>query len=498
MDGVAFRVDAGEGIGTGHLVRCLTLADALARRGAPAHFFTRGLSPALRALVETHGHELTPLETGASGGTAPDDLAATRRALEQAPWSWIVVDHYDLDRAWEDGVRGFGRVMAIDDLANRPHACDVLLDQNLVAGASSRYAGLIPETCGSLLGPTYALLQPQYAELHDRVPPREGPVERILISFGGFDPDLLTERALDAVLGAGSPEIDIDVVIADEPRAAALERRHPDGRVHVFRRVPTLAPLMARADLAIGAAGSTTWERLCLGLPSLIVTFADNQTPIADELQRRGLARWLGASPDVDAAAFARALEPIVSEGLDPEWSRRSAAEVDGRGTLRVCDLMTASSATNLRVRPVAADDESLLLEWANDPVTRRSAFAPEPISSATHHAWFHGRLRELDTCRFYIVETDAGMPIGQVRFQQHEGRWELHYAVAPAFRSRGLGGRVLDAALRAFRNSGAAATVFGQVQLANERSRRIFEGLGFRKLAASGTSGSVVYERTL
>jgi UDP-2,4-diacetamido-2,4,6-trideoxy-beta-L-altropyranose hydrolase len=497
---VALRVDADERIGTGHLIRCLTLADALARHGARAHFISRGLAPRLCALVAERGHQLTTLEACDSAGCAEeDDAAQTLRALGAQAWSWIVVDHYELGQPWEQRVRTLGRVLAIDDLANRPHACDLLLDQNLVSAISTRYAGLVPEACGVLLGPTYALLDPLYADLHDRVPPREGAIERVLISFGGFDPDFLTERALEALIDVKRPEVEVDVVMADEIRAAEIERRsRADQHIHVHRHLATLAPLMVGADLAIGAAGSTTWERLCLGLPTLVVTFADNQTPIAEELQRRGLARWLGHSHDVDTSTFAGALEPLLHDELDVDWSRRCAAAVAGRGTSRVCAALTVSPATGLTVRLARVEDEALLLDWANDPVTRRNAFSPGPIPAATHHAWFRNRLREVDACHFYIVEAQDGMPVGQVRFQRHEVRWELHYAVSPVFRARGLGKRVLNASLGALREACGQTTVFGQVNPTNERSCRIFEGLGFEKLATTGTAGSVVYERTL
>lgn len=487
---VAFRVDAGPAIGTGHLTRCLTLAGALAGRAARARFLCRDLPPDLRALVTGQGHQLVDLAPG------EDDAEQTRRALDDRAWSWIVVDHYALGSEWESAIAGHGRVLAIDDLANRRHACDLLLDQNLVAGAATRYAGLTSGTAGQLLGPRFALLAPVYADLHDRVPPREGPVERVLISFGGFDPDRLTERALAALTEIKPRETHVDVVIADPARRAAIETRYRDENVHPHAYLQTLAPLMARADLAIGASGSTTWERLCLGLPSVIVTFADNQTPIAEELQRRGLARWLGASAAVDEIVFGDALAPIFRHGLDPSWSKACAATVDGRGAARVGAAMDASSETLLQARTVRLDDEALLLEWANDPVTRRNGFAPVPISAETHRAWFRRRLGEADACRFFVVETTDGLPLGQVRFQRDDSRWELHYAVAPAFRSRGLGRPMLAAALDAFRGTCPDARVFGQVQPANQASVRIFEKLGFERQPSAGSHGAVVYER--
>src|SRR5262249_33305587 len=148
--------------------------------------------------------------------------------------------------------------------------------------------------------------------------------------------------------------------------------------IHVHSDLPSLAPLMARADLAIGACGSTSWERLCLGLPTLAVSLAENQRPLAEELDRRGLVRWVGHGDSADEAAIGAALGGILELGLDPDWSSRCSAIVDGKGLARVCAALTVTSSTRLRVRDVASSDEALLLAWANDPLARTNAFSQD------------------------------------------------------------------------------------------------------------------------
>jgi len=207
----------------------------------------------------------------------------------------------------------------------------------------TRYAGKVPADCRLLLGPEYALLQPIYAELHDRIPPREGPVRHILISFGGSDRDNLTGRALAAFLSLNRPDIDVDVVISDSSPYASEIRTQVAGHanIHLHSNLPTLAPLMARADLAIGAAGTTSWERVCLGLPALVVTLAENQRPIADGLFRSGLVRWLGHKDEVSEQGIRQVLVELIEEGIDKEWSLRCRATVDGQGLTRIGDALT-------------------------------------------------------------------------------------------------------------------------------------------------------------
>ncbi len=437
---------------------------------------------------------------GASWEEDAEHTRAVIKALEEKP-DWLVVDHYAIDRRWESRMRAHvSRIMAIDDLADRVHDCDLLLDQNLTIGMHTRYAGKVPAACVMLLGPEYALLQSIYAELHDRARRRKGLVQRIFIFFSGVDSGNVVSCALAAFLRLNHPDIEVDVVIgAGDPHEKVI-RLQAQGHenIHLHGRLSTLAALMDKADLAIGAGGTASWERLCLGLPALVVTLAENQRPIADEMNRHGLIRWLGHRDEVTEPALFQELAKLVRQGLDEDWSARCLTTVDGRGAKRVCVALTVTATTLLKVRRARAEDEALLLEWANDFTVRRNAFSPERILAATHRIWFRDRLRNLDGCRLYIVETPDGVPLGQVRFERSEEIWEIHYALGPAYRGRGLGRRMLEAALSKFRADGANnAVIVGKVKTGNHPSRRIFESLGFA-LLHGGQEGIIVYQRAI
>lgn len=350
---VVFRVDASRVIGTGHVMRCLTLADSLRSRGGQCIFVTREHDGHLAGLIRGRGFEaiVQPLElaiapkTGCYGhwlGSGREaDADATVAAFAGRRPDWVIVDHYAIDERWERRVRPHcHRLAVIDDLADRDHDCDLLLDQNAVAGAEERYAGRVPASCHLMLGPRYALLQPQYSELHANARTRGTEIRRVLVYFGGADAKDLTGLAVDALLALDRPDIEVDVVVEPtHPRARSLAERvagHANFTVH--SRLPTLAPLMMAADLAIGAGGATTWERCCLGLPTLVITIADNQIAAAAELHRQGLIRWLGHQSDANSEALREELKRLLGEGIAETWSKKCSKSVDGQGTSRVVD----------------------------------------------------------------------------------------------------------------------------------------------------------------
>ncbi len=180
------------------------------------------------------------------------------------------------------------KIMVIDDLADRHHDCDLLLDQNLVANMVHRYDDKLPAHCGKMLGPKYALLQPLYSELYARTPPREGSVQRVLVYFGGADAGNLTGLAITAFLSLKRNDVALDVVLNTNGTHSETIRRQTHGQQNItlHSSLPTLAPLMVKADLSIGGGGATSWERCCLGLPTLVITLAENQKPIAAKLDQ--------------------------------------------------------------------------------------------------------------------------------------------------------------------------------------------------------------------
>jgi UDP-2,4-diacetamido-2,4,6-trideoxy-beta-L-altropyranose hydrolase len=489
---VFIRADASAVIGHGHVTRCLTLADALSGL-ATVHFICRDDEGNLLDRIEQHGCRAHRLPAG-SIDEAQDAAATHRMVAAVTPRAeWLIVDHYGLDARWERRVRHCAkRIMVIDDLADRPHACDLLLDQNLIADMSSRYVGKVPTDCRVLLGPEYALLQPIYRELRKDVEPRRS-VRRILIFWSGADRDDLTSRSLAACLSLQRPDVLIDVVTAASyPHTERLRTlAAPHAHVRILSDLPTLAPLMAQADLGIGAAGTTSWERICLGLPTIAASIAENQRGIAEELGRQGLIRYLGHCDGITEDVLAGAVRSTLDHDLDA-WSQRCLSVLDGKGTIRVVQELIGSGGV-LFARPAERRDEDRLLEWANDPLTRKNAFTSAVISPQEHHEWFLRRLAA-PLSRIFIIES-GGNALGQVRFDRTDAVWTISYALAPAFRGRGLGRQLLDAALHRMRAEFPDARVVGLVKETNIPSCRVFEALGFE---AQRTDGVMEYRRAV
>ena len=512
---VFFRVDASLAAGLGHVMRCLTLAQELREHGATVSFISRKHPGNLCSVIEERGFSVsclpepatdmvfedTPAHAAWLGACWQEDARQTMALLDatiEKP-DWLVIDHYAIDQRWETAVAtSVARMMVIDDLADRPHACALLLDQNLVADFDARYSGKVPATCTTLLGPKYALLQRDYAELHEADVAFGDPIRRIFVFFGGADDRNLTGRCLSAFLALGKSDIEIDVVVGvGSPHVSAIRRQiQGHENTHLHSNLKSLAILMRQADLAIGAGGTTSWERLCMGLPALVVTLADNQRPIATELNRRRLIRWLGHQDDVTEADFSQALRELLAQpSLQSEFASGTQV-VDGKGVHRVWAAMVAVSASNLRVRKATLADESLLLEWANDPTTRANGFSCAQITPQAHGQWFRSRLNNSDDCYLYIVETTGREALGQVRFERAKATWVIGYSLAPVFRGRGLGRPLLDAALLHLRKEERDPCVIGEVKTDNLASCRVFESLGFSALGDG--RDTVKYIRTI
>jgi UDP-2,4-diacetamido-2,4,6-trideoxy-beta-L-altropyranose hydrolase len=337
---VAFRADASVEIGTGHVMRCLTLADRLREEGVSTHFLCRPLDGHLEELITARGHGLTWLPVRAN---LAQDAKDTLKALaEDTRWDWLVVDHYGLDATWEKRIRGVARkVMVIDDLADRAHYCDLLLDQNLQD--DGRYVGLIPETCLTLIGPRYALLRPQFAAARKTTKRGKGDVSRLLVFFGGSDRNGDTLNTLNTIRQLDHPNLTVDVVIGQtNPNRIAIQtvcRSLANAASHVH--VDDMASLMATADLFIGSGGSSSWERCCLGLPAIVIACADNQIQVSSSLATYGAQLYMGPASTLDLASLAHVIEALSClPELRMHLSYRGMGLVDGLGVDRVFRLI--------------------------------------------------------------------------------------------------------------------------------------------------------------
>lgn len=339
---IAIRADASRDVGVGHVMRCLALAEALRQQHAEVVFLCQSLKGHMQALIQDSGFACQMLPV------TPDwkeDAGNARAVLQHSSWDWLVVDHYALDANWQRLLRHHAkRVMVIDDLANRTHDCELLLDQNLYADPGTRYEALVPCNTVQLLGPEYALLNPGFARLREARKPLDGKIRHVLVCFGGADAPNASLRVLTYLLPA-FPDIFFEVVLgAANPHRFSLEALCQGySNVSLNIAVSDMPERMARADLFIGAGGSMTWERAALGLPGVILSIADNQRPLAQILAQLGEGYDLGAvevfKPDELIAVLKHLLDSPEELRL---MGQSLSLRCDGRGAERVAERLFA------------------------------------------------------------------------------------------------------------------------------------------------------------
>jgi UDP-2,4-diacetamido-2,4,6-trideoxy-beta-L-altropyranose hydrolase len=486
-------------------MRCLTLADALLECGLACRFVCREHPGNLIGLIRQRGHEVQALPAQpASNSSFVDDGAPVHAAWLGASWDqdaeqtklgigattvdWLIVDHYALDARWEQALRSSCRnLMAIDDLADRSHDCDVLLDQNLGRNAAD-YESLVSPKCVLLIGPSYALLKPEFSKLRAQslARRRQPDLKNLLITMGGVDKDNITGKVLDGLRNCRLPP-DCRITVVMGAQAPAHENvRHRATTMpwltEVLLNVQDMAALMAESDLAIGAAGSTSWERCCLGLPSLIVVLAENQQPIAAALDTLGAVVSLGSGSH---ASFCDALETAINLLVDEpahlsRMSARSQAVTEGAGVERVIEVMKGTFRSTT-VRAMEKRDLETVLSWRNHPEVRKYMLSQHEISLAEHAAWFERASRDSSTVLLIVEE--AGAEIGFVHFPgvQHDGAsdWSFHKAPhAPRGSGRKLAAAALDYAFGVLK----LGKVRGRVLAYNTASLRLHEKLGFSR----------------
>jgi UDP-2,4-diacetamido-2,4,6-trideoxy-beta-L-altropyranose hydrolase len=487
---VAFRVDGSASIGMGHLYRCNALAEALRALGAQVLFVSRAhdalhapTQPAVGPcawLPVPDGLKVLgpPRHAGWAGVPWEQDAKDTTQVLAHFSPDWLIVDHYAFDARWHRRMHDLGyRIAAIDDLADRPLAVQLLLDQNLHPDHRTKYGALIPSSSRLLGGPHYALLSAGYAAAERYVFNCE--VRSIGIFMGGGDPQDFASLALSACreLAGFRGKIELVSASASPHHAArvALARRWPG--TEVLADLPDLCGFFARHDLQIGGGGGAAWERCCMGAPTVAFSIADNQEVVLPELEARGALLRLPGGEDLPTRLGAAVAALMFQPQRRRDLSQAARVLVDGWGATRAAAVLSVAIDRKLALRPAAARDESQLLAWANDPVVRRQSFDQDLIDPATHASWFAHRLAHSDSCLIFVAEVGQGVPAGQVRLERGDNAWEIDYSLDPAFRGWGLAAPMLAQALsRAERPIQFSA----RVKVSNSTSAHVFRKLGF------------------
>lgn len=500
---VWFRCDASDRMGSGHLRRCLTLADALRDAGAQCTFLcATPRHPPDTVAAARHDWVFLDVDAGSAGPVGAEDgapvpysswlphgwaadAACCRRAIRR-PVDWLVVDHYALDARWEQAMRAQAdAVMAIDDLADRTHAADLLLDANFDRGAGD-YDGLVPAHTERLMGSRYVLLRPEFARERATRRPRVGAPRSILVNMGGSDPDDATSVALaelDAV-ATGRPLAATVVLGVGAPWARRVRERAAACRfpVSVLEGIDNIAEVMKRCDLAIGAGGTGVYERLFLGLPSLVTAIAPNQRPHLRRMAAAGLFRYYEG-----AAELRQALKDAFS-GLVP-----SAPDVVGNGVPRVLGAMSRRGV--LLVPPVPLDVRRTF-RWLQDARLRDEFLVRARPERGAHFDYWRSRLRASQE-HVYSAYWD-GRHVGNagvrnVDAAERAGELWL-YLGDRRDRGQGLGRRILQCLESVMRTSLGLEVARLHVATTNVAARALYAQAGYAE--TDGREGAAAFSR--
>lgn len=485
---VAIRVDASATIGTGHLKRCLSLVQALVEQGARVSLVTRALDgvsaqvlreapcpvrwlPAPEGEFPINGSD--PPHAVWGGVSWAQDARDTVSALKTERPDWLVLDHYAFDARWHDAVRTAwgGQLLVIDDTADRSLAPDVLLDHNWAPDHRAKYAGRLKREPRWLAGPRHALLSPAY-----RSAPRHTfhtEVRSIGIFMGGTDPDGISARVLAACRAAGFAGAIEVVSTAANPHLIALrEACAVDPGAMLTLDQADLAAFFARHDLQVGAGGGATWERCCIGAPTIAIAVAANQLAVVPGLASLGALR----------AATENTLTEVLRELIADPTARQALGEraaelVDGRGAQRVAlHLLRAT----MHLRPATLGDAPLLHGWRNHPAVRSVSGNTAPIAFEDHQAWMQRVLSSPE--RWLFVAQVGDLAVGSIRFDRVENyHLEVSLYTDPQLQGLGLGRRLLLAGEQQMHHRWQVPfTVDASVIVGNTPSQKLFESSGY------------------
>jgi len=434
---VVFRVDSSLAIGTGHVMRCLTLAQMLKENGADVKFICRKHEGCLIGKIRSSGfivHELELFEEAEVdtrlahshwlGATYQKDADDCIDILKAEKSNWLIVDHYALDEQWQKRLKPYyEKLMVIDDLADRKHQCDILLDQTF-GRQQEDYLTLTHEYCKLLLGSKYALLRAEFAKWRPYSLERRNKSEfkQLLINMGGVDVDNVTENVLDELKICNLPN-DMNITIVMGGSAPHLESVKSKAitlpyKTEVKVDVDNMAEIMANSDIAIGAAGSTTWERCCLGLPTIQIITAKNQLFSAETLAHHNIVKLAKEIKEI-AYLLESSSEWMKSVG-------NSALEIcDGMGSYKVFNKMTNYKIILEEFGEVDLcnyvnlneNDKILALSMRNHPEINKWMHNQDSIPNATHCEFIKSLENKIDQ-RYFLVKQKNNI-IGSINFSE-------------------------------------------------------------------------------
>ncbi|PHM11052.1 UDP-2,4-diacetamido-2,4,6-trideoxy-beta-L-altropyranose hydrolase [Nostoc sp. 'Peltigera malacea cyanobiont' DB3992] len=472
------RVDASTQIGTGHVMRCLALAQAWQDAGGQVIFVMATEAPGLKTRLNAEGMEVIhlPIQIGSA-----EDAEETAKLAHQFNANWVVVDGYHFDAKYQEIIKQSElKLLFIDDYGHaKEYHADIVLNQNIHA-CEGLYRNRQPYT-KLLLGTSYSLLRREFWQWRGWQRSLPLIAKNLLVTLGGADSDNVTLKVIQGLQQVEIEELEAVVVVGgsnphyEQLRLAIQESRFP---IHLKRNVTDMPDLMSWADVAVTAGGSTCWELAFMGLPSVMLILADNQRAIAEKLEAMGVVVNLGWHENVSAVEIASAVaQLLITDGRREKMTRCSQELLDGQGSSRVLSYLKDNF---FQLRSVQQDDCWLLWEWSNAPEVRAVSFSSKSILWENHVQWFKSKLTN-PNCIFYIAINNNNVPIGQIRYDIENYEATVSMSIAPKFRNQGYGTSLIKLACKQLFSDSDITRINAYIKPNNQASIKAFYKAGFQ-----------------
>jgi UDP-2,4-diacetamido-2,4,6-trideoxy-beta-L-altropyranose hydrolase len=445
-------------------------------------------TPPFKSRLESEGMEVRNL---ISNPGSDEDACETASVSREEAASWVALDGYHFEASYQRLIKeSVAKLLVIDDNAHAEHYySDLVLNQNLHA-LEDMYSRREKHT-RLLLGPRYALLRREY---RNRRPARRHIAERarrLLVTLGGSDPDNVTLKVIQALGQMSADELEAKIVLGAwnthrQELCAEVSSFGPP--MQILSDVSNMPELMAWADVAVTAGGTTCWELAYMGLPSLVVVLAENQRATAERLDGLGAALNLGWHSDIEVNQISQSIRDILnSPARRTEMSLNCMDFVDGEGAARVAARM---SGYRIRLRAARHDDVHATWKWCNDDVVRAASFYSDPIPWREHEKWFRSKLTSPD-CLLYILLDEDDKQIGQLRFDLQGGDTVVSISLDKECRGMGYGREALSLASRRLFSASTVSSIHAYVKPENAVSLRAFAEAGYHNVGRDLVRGS-------
>ena len=496
---IAFRVDASNAIGTGHVIRCITLARLFKERGADIQFICRSHEGHLSELIIKNNFNIKlisqskPINKEKNSGnnylnllgvSQIRDAEETTESIKNQKPDWLIIDNYALDYKWENLLSSYSKnIMVIDDLPNRKHTCNLFLNYNYTKLTIKDYKNFLSKNSKILLGPKYALLSFEYTNLRKKfLKHPTNKISNILLSLGGSDNENITSFVIDVLSETEFSHLKLNVVIGmnNKNRDIILQKVNKRANTFIHEGLTNVASLLANTDLCIGAGGLSTWERICLAVPSLVFCVSQNQKPAFELLLKENLIQSAGTTINLSKVKLKnKILNVMRNSSLIFQTAFKAQSYVDGFGTNRLVEIIYPSKKNDLVIRDARDSDLHIYYNWVNDLAVRSSAFNSNPINIDQHRNWYTKQLNNSDSYLFVLQAN--GLPVGQIRFNFKGEEAFIDYSLDDFVRNRGWSDQLIRLGVNKL-HSIRPSVINAEVKQGNTRSLAVFLRLGFKE----------------